>query len=64
MFIVAVVWGVSLTDHKMIARYDSESIMTVHNSRYSKEPHVMNMMQTLFLNQACHWLVVETHLVS
>ena len=36
--------GTSWNSHKVIARYDNESIVTVLNSCYSKEPHVMNIM--------------------
>ena len=36
--------GVSWTGHKVIARCDNESIVTVLNSRYSNEPHVMSML--------------------
>ena len=38
--------------HRVIARCDNESIMTVLNSRYSKEPYVMSMQRTLLFIEA------------
>ena len=52
IIIAAVIWGRNWTGHKVIARCDNESVVTVLNSRYSKEPHVMSMLRTLFFIEA------------
>lgn len=41
--------GSNWTSCRVIARCDNESIVTVLNSHYSKKPHVMSMLETLFL---------------
>ena len=52
IIIAAVIWGSNWTGYRVIARCDNESIVTVLNSRYSKEPHVMSMLRTLFFIEA------------
>ena len=60
--IAIVVRGTSWNGHKMIARYDNESIVTVLNSHYSNVPHVMNMMQTLFfIDSHLHFIISLQH---
>ena len=51
--IAEIAWETSWTAHEAIARCNNESIVTILNSHYSKEPHVMNMMQTLFFIETC-----------
>jgi len=52
IIIAAVICGKNWTGHKVIARCDNESVVTVLNSRYSKEPYVMSMLRTLFFIEA------------
>ena len=64
IIIATVIWGSDWTGCKVIARCDNESVVTVLNSRHSKEPHVMSMLRTLFFIEARSQFSISSHHIA
>ena len=52
IIIAAVVWGCRWKGQRVRARYDNSAVVAVINSRYSRDPHLMQMLRCLFFLEA------------
>ena len=52
VLIAAVIWGKKWKKYSVVANCDNEAVVVILNSRYSKDPHLMHMLRTLFFIEA------------
>jgi len=63
VLIATVVWGSNWKGFSVMVHCDNEAVVTVLNSRYSKDHHLMHMLRTLFFIEAqCQFKIAARHI--
>ena len=52
VLIATVIWGKKWKGYSVVANCDNEAVVTILNSRHSKDLHLMHMLRTLFFIEA------------